>query len=149
MSLNHVMQRFLLKLGSELQDDNITKKLTTGDTASDELGAKHGPNWLKGRCLKSGMSRSNPPTDTYVKELTTRIKESLASELEEKMKKAESEFQSRVESEFEQKMQRNLAFALKKLGEANPGITVDVEKLCAIATSDVDDGTPITRGSSF
>ncbi|KAK1386082.1 hypothetical protein POM88_023817 [Heracleum sosnowskyi] len=24
--------------------DNITKKLTTGDTASDELGAKHGPN---------------------------------------------------------------------------------------------------------
>ncbi|KAK1358062.1 hypothetical protein POM88_051318 [Heracleum sosnowskyi] len=129
--------------------DNITKKLTTGDTASDELGAKHGPNWLKGRCLKSGMSSSNPPTDTYVKELTTRIKESLASELEEKMKKAESEFQSRVESEFEQKMQRNLAFALKKLGEANPGITVDVEKLCAIATSDADDGTPITRGSSF
>ncbi|KAK1387885.1 hypothetical protein POM88_016063 [Heracleum sosnowskyi] len=75
--------------------DNITKKLTTGDTASDELGAKHGPNWLQGRCLKSGMSSSNPPTDTYVKELTTRIKESLASELEEKMKKAESEFQSR------------------------------------------------------
>lgn len=98
------------------------------------------------------MSSSNPPTDTYVKELTTRIKESLASELEEKMKKAESEFQSRVksvESEFEQKMQRNLAFALKKLGEANPDITVDVEKLCAIATSDADDGTPITGGSSF
>ncbi|KAK1359815.1 hypothetical protein POM88_044289 [Heracleum sosnowskyi] len=35
----------------------------------------------------TGMSSSNPPTDTYVKELTTRIKESLASELEEKMKK--------------------------------------------------------------
>ncbi|KAL6497892.1 hypothetical protein OROHE_026919 [Orobanche hederae] len=131
--------------------DNITKKLTTGDTASDELGAKHGPNWLKGRCFKSGMSSSNPPTETYVKELTTRIKGSLASELEEKMKKAESEFQARVkrvvEAEFEQKMQRNLAFALKKLGEANPNITVDIEELCAIAISDVD--TPITGGSSF
>ncbi|KAL6502292.1 hypothetical protein OROHE_024720 [Orobanche hederae] len=57
----------------------LPKKLTTGDTASDELGAKYGPNWLKGRCFKSGMSSSNPPTETYVKELTIRIKESLAS----------------------------------------------------------------------
>ncbi|KAL6580985.1 hypothetical protein OROMI_006908 [Orobanche minor] len=131
--------------------DNITKKLTTGDTASDELGAKHGPNWLKGRCFKSGMSSSNPPTETYVKELTTRIRESLASELEEKMKKVESEFQARVkrvvEAEFEQKMRWNLAFALKKLGEANPNMTVDIEELCAIATS--DDDTPVTGGSSF
>ena len=127
----------------------LPKKLTTRDTVSDELGAKHGPNWLKGRCVKSGM---NTPTETYVKELTTKIKEGLTSELEEKMKKVESEFQDRVkkvEVGVDQKMQQNLAFALKKLGEANPDIKIDSEELCAIVTSENDDGTPITGGSSF
>ena len=91
-------------------------------------------------------------TPTYVKELTTKIKEGLTSELEEKMKKVESEFQDRVkkvEAGVDQKMQQNLAFALKKLGEANPGIKIDIEELCAIVTSENDDGTPLTGGSSF
>ena len=50
----------------------------------------------------------NAPTETNVKELTTKIKEGLTSELEEKMKKVESEFQDRVkrvEAGVDQKMQ--------------------------------------------
>ena len=42
----------------------------------------------------------------------------------------------------------NLAWALKKLAEANPGITINLEDFCAI-TSDDDNGTPVTGGTSF
>ena len=79
------------------------------------------------------MLTSNAPTDTYVKELTMKIKEGLAAELEEKVKKVESDFQEKmkkVEAGVDQKVQHNLAFALKKLGEANPDINIDIPDLC-------------------
>ncbi|KAL1818286.1 hypothetical protein ACET3Z_013155 [Daucus carota] len=81
----------------EKKIETITTRLSTGDAASDELGAKHGPNWLKGRCVKpANMSNSNAPTEAYVKDLTTKIKEGFAAELEEKVKQVESEFQDKV-----------------------------------------------------
>ncbi|WOG87627.1 hypothetical protein DCAR_0206857 [Daucus carota subsp. sativus] len=137
----------------EKKIETITKRLSTGDAASDELGAKHGLNWLKGRCVKpANMSNSNAPTETYVKDLTTKIKEGFAAELEEKVKKVESEFQDKVkqvEAGVDQKVQQNLAFVFKKLAQANPDIKIDIQELCTTVGSDNDDGTPMTGGVSF
>ncbi|KAK1405764.1 hypothetical protein POM88_005369 [Heracleum sosnowskyi] len=113
----------------------INEKLSTED-APDELlsNRKHGPHWLLGRCVKPPkVSSSNVPTDTYVNELTTKIKQGLAAEVEEKMN---------------MKVQQNLASVLKKIGEVNPNIKIDIEEFCVTATSD-GDGTPITGGFSF
>nr|XP_017228755.1 PREDICTED: uncharacterized protein LOC108192725 [Daucus carota subsp. sativus] len=137
----------------EKKIETITKRLSTGDAASDELGAKHGLNWLKGRCVKpANMSNSNAPTETYVKDLTTKIKEGFAAELEEKVKKVESEFQDKVkqvEAGVDQKVQQNLAFVFKKLAQANPDIKIDIQEVCTTVGSDNDDGTPMTRGVNF
>ncbi|KAK1402365.1 hypothetical protein POM88_001970 [Heracleum sosnowskyi] len=124
----------------------INEELSTGD-AHDELlsDRKHGPQWLLGRCVKpSKVSSSNAPTDTYVNELTSKIKQGLAAEVEEKVKQIQAE----VDEQVNKKVQQNLASVLKKLGEANPNITINIEELCVTAMSD-DDGTPITGGSSF
>ncbi|KAK1361061.1 hypothetical protein POM88_045535 [Heracleum sosnowskyi] len=106
---------------------------------------KHGLQWLLGRCVKpSKVSSSNAPTDTYVNELTTKIKQGLAAEVEEKV----NQIQAEVDEQVNKKVQQNLSSVLKKFGEANPKITINIEELCLTATSD-DDGTPITGGSSF
>lgn len=57
--------------------------------------------------------------------------------------------QAEVSEQVNKKVQQNLAWILKKLGEANPNITVDIEGLGAIISSDNDDGTPMTGGTSF
>lgn len=94
----------------------------------------------------SNASSSNAPTDTYVQELTTKIRQSLADEVEEKVKQVQAE----VDVQVKKKVQQNLAVVLKKLAEANPNITVDIEDLCEMTvSSDNDDGTPLTGGSSF
>ena len=98
------------------------------------------------------MSNSNAPTETYVKDLTTKIKEGFAAELEEKVKQVESEFQDKVkqvEAGVDQKVQQNLAFVFKKLAQANPDIKIDIQELCTTVGSDNDDGTPMTGGVSF
>ena len=45
-------------------------------------------------------------------------------------------------------MHENLTLVLKKLGEANPGINIDLAQLCATISSDNDNGTPITGGAT-
>ncbi|KAK1372244.1 hypothetical protein POM88_028437 [Heracleum sosnowskyi] len=64
--------------------------------------------------------------------------------LEDKVKQIQAE----VDGQVNKKVQQNLASVLKKLGEANPNITINIEELCVTPTSD-DDGTPITGGSSY
>ncbi|KAK1380994.1 hypothetical protein POM88_027738 [Heracleum sosnowskyi] len=111
----------------------IKEKLSTGD-AHDELlsDRKHGPQWLLGRCVKpSKVSSSNVPTDTYVNELTAKIKQGLAAEVEEKVKQIQAE----VDEQVNKKVQQNLTSVLKKLGEANPNITINIEEWCVTAIS--------------
>ncbi|KAK1377169.1 hypothetical protein POM88_033362 [Heracleum sosnowskyi] len=83
----YTMQRFLPKL------DTINKKLgsSEGLDGLDELvsGAKksHGRGWLIGRhdpkCLKTSTS-APAPTDSYVQELTKKIRQEVAVEVEAK-----------------------------------------------------------------
>ncbi|KAK1401064.1 hypothetical protein POM88_000669 [Heracleum sosnowskyi] len=127
---------------------NINEKFSIVD-APDELlsDRKHGPHWLLWRCVKpSKVSRSNAPRDTYVNELTTKIKQGVVAEVEEKVKQIQEE----VDEQVNTKVQKNLASVIKNIGQANPNIKIDIdiEELCVTATSD-DDGTPITGGSSF
>ncbi|XP_063940112.1 uncharacterized protein LOC108225480 isoform X2 [Daucus carota subsp. sativus] len=130
----------------EKKIDKINKKINSGEAADEMLLDKeHGPTWLLGRCKKPQKLSAAAPTDTYVKELTTKIKEGLAAEVEEKVKKIQEE----VDEQVNRKVQQNLASVLKKLGEANPNITIDVTELCAHVASDNDDGTPMTKGTSF
>lgn len=50
-----------------------------------------------------------------------------------------------VDAKLNQKVQDNLAFALKKLAEANPGLQINLGELCGTVSSDtVGDGTPVT-----
>ncbi|KAK1401052.1 hypothetical protein POM88_000657 [Heracleum sosnowskyi] len=60
------------------------------------------------------------------------------------------QIQEEVDEQVNTKVQKNLASVIKKIGQANPNIKIDIdiEELCVTATSD-DDGTPITGGSSF
>ncbi|KAK1397559.1 hypothetical protein POM88_007422 [Heracleum sosnowskyi] len=64
--------------------------------------------------------------------------------LEDKVKQIQAE----VDEQMNKKVQQNLPSVLKKLGEANSNITINIEELCVTTTSN-DDGTPITGGSSF
>ncbi|KAK1364874.1 hypothetical protein POM88_040435 [Heracleum sosnowskyi] len=130
--------------------EKINEKLNVGDAVDDILskGKSHCPTWLLGRCAKpSNASSSNNPTDTYVQELTTKIRKSLADEVEEKVKQVQTE----VDVQVKKKVQQNLAVVLKKLAEANPNITVDIEDLCemTVSSDNDDDGTHLTGGSSF
>lgn len=58
----------------------------------------------------------------------------------------------KIEAELDawvnQKVQDNLTWVLKKLGEANPDLKIDIGELCATISSDRDDGTPMTGGPS-
>ncbi|KAL6553936.1 hypothetical protein OROMI_019609 [Orobanche minor] len=76
--------------------DTINKKLESseGHNGLDELvsGAKkcHGPGWLIGRhdpkCLKTSTQASAPaPTDSYMQELTKKIRQEVIVEVEAKL----------------------------------------------------------------
>lgn len=94
-------------------------------------GKSHGRNWLVGR--RGKMLEKNPtsaPTDSYVQELTKKIKQDLEADLEAKVNR---------------KVKENVSWVLKKLGEANPDLNLDVGDFCVTTTSDDDDtGTPAT-----
>ncbi|KAL6523205.1 hypothetical protein OROGR_016808 [Orobanche gracilis] len=68
----------------------------------------------------------------YVDELTTKIKLGLEIELEAKVNK---------------KVQENLTWVLKKLGDANPDLKLDIGEFCATVSSEDDNGTPMTKGA--
>lgn len=79
-----------------------------------------------------------------MQDLTAKIRQSLAHEVEEKVKQVQAE----VDEQVNKKVQQNMALVLKKLAEANPNITVDIEELLEVVSSD-NHGTPMTGGSSF
>ncbi|KAK1355551.1 hypothetical protein POM88_048807 [Heracleum sosnowskyi] len=96
--LQRAMSDFVPSVGSTPDGlDNVEKineKLSVGDAVGDLLsdGKSHCPTLLLGRCAKpSNASSSNAPTDTYVQELTTKIRQSLADEVEEKVKQVQAE----------------------------------------------------------
>ena len=51
-----------------------------------------------------------------------------------------------LEAKFNRKLQDNIAWMLKKLGEANPNKKIDIGDFCATVSSDQDEnGTPATQ----
>lgn len=83
------------------------------------------------------MESDSAPADTYLDDLTTKIRGELEAELEEKVSK---------------KVQDNLSMILKKIAEANPGLNMDIGGVGAtIASEDDENGTPFsarTAGTS-
>ena len=93
---------------------------------------KHRPEWLVGRQGASAASEdTHALPEPYVAELTTKITQKVECEMEAKVNK---------------KVQENMAWLLKNLGEANPTLKFDIGDFCATFSSDQDDnGTPQTR----
>ena len=111
--------------------DKIEKEIGGGgsDGVVQELisdGKSHGPSWLIGRHTKAAeVPKDAPTTSTYIQELAAKIRENIVDE---------------VEAKVNQKVKENLTWVLKKLGEANPDMQIDVGDLCATVYSD-DTGT--------
>ncbi|KAK1354733.1 hypothetical protein POM88_047989 [Heracleum sosnowskyi] len=86
------------------------------------------------------------PTDSYVQELTKKIRQEVAVEVEAKVNQKVC---AEVDGKINRKVQDNLTLAIKKLAEANPTLNVDIGEICATISSDtVGDGTPMTNGPS-
>ena len=95
-------------------------------------GKRHTRNWLVGRRGKLAEKSPNPGSlDSYVQELTKKIRQELEADLEEKVNR---------------KVKENVSWVLKKLGEANPDLNLNVGDLCVTTTSDedADNCTPST-----
>ena len=87
--------------------------------------------------MKSVNVSTPAPTNTYIEELTTQIKQNL-----------EVEFEAKVKKDVQEEVDSKLACILKKLSEANPSFQINVGDLCAISSSDNDNGTPLTCPSA-
>lgn len=95
---------------------------------------KNRPDWFAERQGKRVASTETPHAipipELDVEQLTAKITQNLEIEMEAKVNG---------------KVQENLAWFLKKLGEANHDMKLDVLDFCATFSSDQDDsGTPIT-----
>ncbi|KAL6566705.1 hypothetical protein OROMI_015109 [Orobanche minor] len=124
--------------------DTINKKLESSEGLDglEELvsGEKksHGPGWLIGRHDPKVLKTSTPapapaPTDSYMQELTKKIRQEVVVEVDGKINQ----------------VQDKLTLFLKKLAEANPTLNIDIGEFCATISSDtVGDGTPMTDGPS-
>ncbi|KAL6534778.1 hypothetical protein OROGR_013453 [Orobanche gracilis] len=100
--------------------DTIKKKLESSEGLDglDELvsGGKksHGPSWLIGRhdtkCVKASSQASSPaPTDSYVQELTKKIRHEVVDEVEAKLNQ---KVYDEVDANVNQKVQDNLTLVL-------------------------------------
>ena len=99
---------------------------------------EHASSWLVGRAGKKKIGQSSGtaavPTEHSVQELTTKIKHDLEIELEAKVNR---------------KVQENITWVLKKLGDANLDLKFDIGDFSATVSSDQDDnGTPVTQGGA-
>ncbi|KAL6550585.1 hypothetical protein OROMI_021073 [Orobanche minor] len=117
----------------ELEKETIDEVLREGGDADAVLpDGKHGPDWLVGRqgsllALENTPAIPQPSAD----ELTAKITRDLESQMEAKVNR---------------KVQENMTWFLKKLGEANPTLKFDIGDFCATFSSDQDEcGTPITQ----
>ncbi|KAL6543460.1 hypothetical protein OROHE_010082 [Orobanche hederae] len=120
--------------------DAIKKRIETIDEVLREGGdasavlpdGKHGPDGLVGRqgsllALENTLAIPQPSAD----ELTAKITRDLESQMEAKVNR---------------KVQENMTWFLKKLGEASPTLKFDIGDFCATFSSDQDEsGTPITQ----
>lgn len=88
----------------------------------------------QGKTAASTETPVDPVTQSTVEELHTKI----------------AQLESEMEAKVNTKVQHNMAWLLKKLGEANPGLKVDItHDFCATVSSDGDQfGTPITPGTA-
>ncbi|KAL6558324.1 hypothetical protein OROMI_018674 [Orobanche minor] len=117
----------------ELEKETIDEVLREGGDADAVLpDGKHGPYWLVGRqgsllALENTPAIPQPSAD----ELTAKITRDLESQMEAKVNR---------------KVQENMTWFLKKLGEANPTLKFDIGDFCATFSSDQDEcDTPITQ----
>ena len=93
----------------------------------------HGRNWLRGRPGQSSSS-AVPSDNNYVNELTAKIKHDLERELEARLNI---------------KVQENMTMMLKRLGNANPDLKLDLGDFCPTISSEQDDtDTPLTGGTA-
>ncbi|KAL6520000.1 hypothetical protein OROHE_017143 [Orobanche hederae] len=119
----------------EKKMENIKKQLNSGNQAEADAmvshDKEHGRNWLVGRGGKSSGTKVHASSSHYVDELTTKIKLDLETKLEAKVNK---------------KVQENLTWVLKKLGDANPDLKLDIGEFCATVSSEDDNETPMTKG---
>lgn len=101
--------------------------LNEGNDADEALPTgKHGSDWLVGRCGETDGCATTPVTP-----------QPSAGDL--------AQITQQLEAKFNRKLQDNMAWMLKKLGEANPDLKIDIGDFCATVSSDQDDnGTPIT-----
>ncbi|KAL6564918.1 hypothetical protein OROMI_016368 [Orobanche minor] len=113
--------------------ETIDEVLREGGDADVVLpGGKHGPDWLVGS-QGSLLDLENTPAipQPYADELTAKTTRDLESQMEAKVNR---------------KVQENMTWFLKKLGEANPTLKFDIGDFCATFSSDQDEsGTPITQ----
>ncbi|KAK1373568.1 hypothetical protein POM88_029761 [Heracleum sosnowskyi] len=139
-------------------DDTIKKKLLSAEGLDglDELvsGGKklHGPGWFIGRhdvkCVKASTQNIAPPapTDSYIQELTKKLRWEVVEEVEAKLNQKVSE---EVDAKVNQKVQDNLTLVLKKLVDANPSLNINIGEIYATISSDTGgDGTPMTNRPS-
>ncbi|KAL6527980.1 hypothetical protein OROHE_014930 [Orobanche hederae] len=131
-----IKKRIVNYLNSELFDSvrkTIDEVLREGGDADAVLpGGKHGPDWLVGR-QGSFLALENTPAipQPSADELTAKITRDLESQMEAKVNR---------------KVQENMTWFLKKLGEANPTLKFDIGNFCATFSSDQNEsGTPITQ----
>ena len=73
------------------------------------------------------------PGDTYLDDLTAKIRGELEVELEEKVNR---------------KVKDNLSMVLRKIAEANPGLNLDVGEFPTTPSDGDENGTPFTAGAS-
>lgn len=121
------MQEKIEKAIGEGSNDGVVHELVSD-------GKSHGPSWLIGRHTKSPkVSKAAPTAGTYIQELATKIREDIADEVEAKVNKmVQSEFDAKVD----EKVQENLTRMLKKLGEANPHMHIDIRDFSATVRSE-------------
>lgn len=104
----------------------------------DTLLKKDKRVWLVGRNgrtpAQSTSTAASTDQDPYVEDITAKIRQNIEKELEAKVNK---------------KVQENMAMMLKKLGEANPGMKLDIGNFCAtVSSEEVGNGTPMTDGAT-
>ncbi|KAL8147668.1 hypothetical protein AgCh_005114 [Apium graveolens] len=104
--------------------------LEEGNDANELLASgRHGPDWLVGRRGDMAGSEKGPTTP-----------QPCAADLKQ--------ITQELETKFNRKLQDKMAWMLKKLGEANSGMNIDVRNFCVTKSSDHDEnGTPFASGT--
>ncbi|WCJ37370.1 hypothetical protein M5689_018515 [Euphorbia peplus] len=101
-------------------NNESVEQLIRGDVA-------HGPTWLDGRHGRPQISKKHSrenTSDSYVEDLTAKIKYNLEREMEEKMDK---------------RLKETLTLILKKLAKDNPNLKIDLEDIYGGLSSEIEE----------